>query len=79
MKSLFLEKKISHTEFEKSLQSWNKKLKSENFYKALLRVHNGHFIDSMHKVNSRGIRTLDFSRKTTNAVLSHLQIVDVFK
>ena len=29
--------------------------------------------------NIRGIRTLDFSRKTTNAVLSDLQIVDVIK
>ena len=28
---------------------------------------------------NRGIRTLDFSRKTTNAVLSDQQIVDVFK
>ena len=27
----------------------------------------------------RGIRTLEFSRKTTNAVLSGLQIVDVVK
>ena len=27
----------------------------------------------------RGIRTFDFSRKTTNAVLSDLQIVDVVK
>ena len=27
----------------------------------------------------RGIRTLDFSQKTTNAVLSDLQIVDVIK
>ena len=27
----------------------------------------------------RGIRTLDFSRKTTNAVISGLQIVDVIK
>ena len=28
---------------------------------------------------SRGIHTLDFSRKTTNAVLSDLRIVDVVK
>ena len=33
----------------------------------------------MHKVNHRGIRTLDFSRKTTNTVLSGLQIVDLVK
>ena len=30
-------------------------------------------------IDIRGIRTLDFSRKTTNAVLSDLQIVDVVK
>ena len=29
--------------------------------------------------NNRGIRTLDFSIKTTNAVLSDLQIVDEIK
>ena len=30
-------------------------------------------------IYTRGIRTLDFSRKTTNAVLSDLQIADVVK
>ena len=30
-------------------------------------------------INTRGIQTLDFSRKATNAVLSDLQIVDVVK
>ena len=29
--------------------------------------------------NIRGIHTWDFSRKTTNAVLSDLQIIDVVK
>ena len=33
----------------------------------------------IHKLNNRGIRTLDFSRKTTNAVLSGPQKVDVIK
>ena len=33
----------------------------------------------MHKVNYRGIRTLDFSRKTTKAVLSDLQTIDLVK
>ena len=30
-------------------------------------------------VKIRGIHTLDFSRKTTNAILSDIQIVDVVK
>ena len=32
-----------------------------------------------HGMYTRGIRTFDFSRKTTNAVLSYLQIVDLIK
>ena len=34
---------------------------------------------SLHEVKNRGIHTFDFSSKTTNAVLSDLQIVDVIK
>ena len=33
----------------------------------------------MQQVNYRGIHTLDFSRKATNAVLSGLQIFDLVK
>ena len=35
--------------------------------------------DTPGTIQSTGIGTLDFSRKTTNAVLSGLQIVDVIK
>ena len=37
------------------------------------------FFEFGHSFPSRGIHTLDFSIKTTNAVLSDLRIVDVVK
>ena len=40
---------------------------------------NSFFSHQLNNISIRGIRTLDFSRKTTNAVLSDLQIVDVIK
>ena len=51
--------------------------------KKIIRKEEGGVRISVCKVittlNIRGTHTLDFSRKTTNAILSDLQIVDVIK
>ena len=48
-----------------------------SYFQKLLRICQNIF--SEKRLLIRGIQTLDFSRKTTNAVLSDLQIVDVVK
>ena len=55
-----------------------KELMLSNTFRHLISVYNAIHLQECY-LYLRGIHTLDFSRKTTNAVLSDLQIVDKVK
>ena len=68
---LVFDKDVEKINYTKENVSWSK-----NSSSSILQ----HFLKfSYDTIISRGIHTLDFSRKTTNAVLSDLQIADVVK